>query len=328
MIKNFDEYKLERYAELELNFLNKSREFFGENFNKIRKIFLEQMQIALQKAVEFQKIENKSCAYVSISFLNTSVIENNPTFQIDFYEEDWVYGESWLRTRFKSDFFLKYWDNFISDAQDENFYIRSQVSKVEIKSLFWGTLDKLLYIFSSYAKYFGHLIKGLNEFDDLQKSEEFFVTCGTYLDWQERICAVLPEIDLFNLEKNQNTTFRTFKKKLFREKNLSSLDLRNCYFEECIFDKFIFDDVNLCDAQFLRCRFFSVKFSNSKFAGADFFEGYFKECSFENCTSEPADISEDEYFANFRIYHCYLLNINFSENNFSQLKKINCFEKN
>ncbi|MBR6013858.1 MAG: hypothetical protein IK062_08780 [Selenomonadaceae bacterium] len=327
MIKNFEEYKTERYKKLELEFLRKSGEFFSKNFAELRKNFLINVRSAIKNAVETQKIEKKICAYISVSFLNTSVIEKNPTLQIDFYDEDWFYGKSWARSRHNADFLLKFWESFTADALDESFYIRSQVSKVEIKSLFWGTLDKLIYIFACNAKYFGFLVSFSDEYDELQKAENFYITCGTYLDWQERIFAELPEVDLLNLEKNFDTTFRPIKKKFFRGKSFENLNLRHCFFEDCIFDKFIFSDINLCDAQFLRCKFFSTKFLNCQFAGGDFFECNLKDCDFENCSSEPEDAAEDEYFANFRMYHCYLLNVNFLENKFSQLNKIHCVEK-
>ena len=54
--------------------------------------------------------------------------------------------------------------------------------------------------------------------------------------------------------------------------------------------------------------------------------GNLKDCDFENCSANPADVSEDEYFANFRMYHCYLLNVKFFETDFSQLNKIDCYE--
>ena len=134
MIKNFEEYKTERYQKLELEFLKKSGEFFSKNFATLRKNFLQNLRLAIKNAVEIQKIEKNICAYISVSFLNTSVIEKNPTLQIDFYDEDWVYGKSWASSRVNADFILNFWESFIADALDESFYIRSQISKVQIKS--------------------------------------------------------------------------------------------------------------------------------------------------------------------------------------------------
>ena len=102
------------------------------------------------------------------------------------------------------------------------------------KSLFWGTVDKIIFLFTCCAKYFAPCLAYYNEFDELIKAEKFYVTCGTYLDWQNRIFAALPEIDFFKLDANEETNFRPLRKKTFRKKILSGLDLRHGFFEECI----------------------------------------------------------------------------------------------
>ena len=323
MIQTFEEYKTQRYENLEADFLAKSSKYFSNNLETIKKIFLAELDSAVKVACKVQREENKTCAYISVSFLNTSVMENKPVLQIDFYDENWVYGESWYRRRFNADFLLKYWQEFIFNAMDENFYIRSQISKVEIKSLFWETLDKLIYLFAGYTKYF---LRDISR--DLLKAENFYVTCGTYLDWQERIFAQLPEIDLLNLEANKDTTFRPVKKKVFRQNIFDGLNLRNCYFEDCIFDRFTFSKTNLIDSKFWRCRFTNTEFTDTKFTGGNFSECYFKDCTFTNCSSNAIDISDEEYFATLKIVGCYLLDLNFSACDFSQIEKINCFEKN
>ncbi len=322
MIQTFEDYKIQRYNILESNFLTETSKFFRKNLDTIRKNFLSELDSAISDACKIQAAENKICAYISISFLNTSVMENKPVFQIDFYNEDWVYGESWARKRFNADFMLTYWQEFISKAMDDKFYIRSQISKVEIKSLFWDTLDKLIYLFAGYTKYFLRDISC-----DLLKAENFYVTCGTYLDWQERIFAELPEIDLLNLEANEDTTFRPVNKKIFRHKNFDGLNLRNCYFKNCTFDRFTFSKINLVDSKFLNCRFTNTEFIDTNFKGGNFFKCYFKDCNFTNCNSSADNIPDEEYFSILKISDCYLLNLNFFDCNFSQIEKINCFEK-
>ncbi|MBR5913085.1 MAG: pentapeptide repeat-containing protein [Selenomonadaceae bacterium] len=330
LLQTFDEYLNLRYKPLETEFMKKVGRNLSKEVSTIRKFCLEEWQKALAYACEIQQKENKICAYMSISFLNTSLIDDKPTFQIDFYNEEWVYGEAWARYRMSADFLFKYWKDFKFDALDDRFFIRSKISKVEIKPLFWGTLDKLTFLFTCYAKYFARRLVYYSEFDELIKAENFYVTCGTYLDWQNRICAMLPEIDLLNPDANEETNFRPVKKKIYRHKKFSDLDLRGCQFVDCRFDNFTFENLKLTDAIFLNCRFTSTKFVNVKMAGCDLFECYFKNCTFENCTSSPADVAEDndEYFAPMRMYHCFLLQINIDEScNFDEWIKIDCYEK-
>ena len=327
--QTFDEFLEKRYVPLELEFLEIVARDLNKNISSIRKFFLEELRRAMAQACEIQRNENKICAYMSISLLNTSLIDDKPLLQVDFYNEEWVYGESWARYRMSADFLFKHWKNFKIDALDENFFVRSKINRVEIKSLFWGTVDKIIFLFACYAKYLAPRLAYYNEFDELVKAEKFYVTCGTYLDWQNRVFGVLPETDFFNLDANEETTFRPLRKKILHNKNLNGLDLRHCIFEECTFRNFIFENLKLTDANFLNCRFINCTFDGVKIAGGDFFECYFKDSTFKNCTSDPVESSDNgnEYFAPLRMYHCYLLNVKFESCHFENLVKLDCFEK-
>ena len=326
LIQTFDEYLSRRYKPLETEFLKKLSRHLSKELPKIRKYCLEELVKALSLACEIQRSEGHSCAYMSLSILNTSLIDDKPILQVDFYNEEWVFGESWARYRMNADFLFNGWREFKLSALDDRFFVRSKISKVEIKPLFFGTLDKMTFLFTCYVKYFALRLLYYNEFDDLIKSESFYVTCGTYLDWQNKVFAVIPEIDLLNPDANEDTTFRPVENKVYRNKKFHDLNLHGCYFEECTFDKFTFENLNLADANFLRCRFTSTKFVNIKMAGCDLFECYFKDCTFENCSAE-IDESGDEYFAPMRMYHCYLLNLQFEGCNFENLTHVDCFYK-
>ena len=47
-------------------------------------------------------------------------------------------------------------------------------------------------------------------FDMLGKNEEFFITVGEYIDWQDIVYAALPEIDIFNHNMNDSLKQRDF----------------------------------------------------------------------------------------------------------------------
>ena len=329
LLQTFDEYLSQRYKPLETEFLKKVQQQLNKELPEIRKFCLEEWRAALEYAGEIQRQENQICAYMSISLLNTSVIAGKPELQIDFYNEEWVFGEAWARRRMSAEFLFKHWKEFQLDALDDRFFIRSRISKIEIKALFFGTLDKLTFLFACYVKYFASRLAYYNEFDDLIKAENFYMTFGTYLDWQNRVFAVLPEVDLINPEVNEDTTFRTFERKIFRQEKFHDLNLRGCYFEDCNFENFTFENLDLADAQFTHCRFVSSTFKNLKMAGCDLFECYFRDCTFENCTSSPEDLDadNDEYFAPMRMYHCFLLGLNFENCKFDELTQIDCYSK-
>ena len=326
LIKTFEEFISQRYEPLEIKFLNQTSDYLGKNFSALRKYYLAEFQKALAAAI---KVQQTYCAYMSVSLLNTSVLENAPKFQVDFYNQEWVYGESFFRYKFDAEFLFKHWQDFIFEVQDDNFYLRSNFDKVEIQSLFFGTVDKLAFMFACFAKYFAYQITYSNEFDDLKKAENFYLTAGVYLDWQNRIFANLPEIDLLNPAANEQTTFRPCENKILRHKSFHDIDMQSCYFTDCLFQDFSFENASVVDAIFLRCRFISVTFNNVKTAGCTFFECYFKDCVFKNCSSDSSAVSEnsDEYFAPMLLYHCFVLNNKNIDCDFDRMKVIDVFKK-
>ena len=308
MIETLQTYIAERYSPLEVEFLDATKKFLSENLPRISEHVLSEWRKALDVACEVQGVEKIPCAYMSVSFLNTSVAAGKATLQIDFYDAQWVYGEPFSRSRMNADFLLTCWKDFTDSALDEKFFVRSAISEVEIKSLFWDTLDKVIFIFTCFAKYFAPALKNFDEFAALIKAEKFYVTCGTYLDWQNRLCAVLPEIDILNPDENEDTIFHEMRGKIHRQKIFAYLDLRGCRFEDCLFRDCTFTNLNLADAEFLRCRFIETSFSEMKFAGTKFSECTFKNCAIRNSSDAPSAVNAEEYFAPLRINQCKILN--------------------
>ena len=322
MIDTFSDYTRERYEPLELEFISATKKSLSADLPTIKSRTLTAWRQALSEACEVQRDKEISCAYMSVSFLNTSVAQ--PVLQIDFYDRQWVFGEPFARSRTDADFLLTHWQKFTADALDDKFFVRNKITRVEIKSLFWRTLDKLIFLFTCYAKYFAAELKTSTEFAALVKAEKFFVTCGTYLDWQNRLCALLPEIDLTNPDDNEDTTFREFGGKIYRRQNFAALNLRGCCFEDCLFRDCSFTNLNLADANFCRCRFYSSRFEGVKLAGANFVECKFRDCAFKNSSSAPKDVDDDEYFAPLRLTRCKISRVRCDGCDFAQLTKTNC----
>lgn len=327
MIETFSDYIQKRYLPQELEFLNATKKSLSDDLSAIKKYLLNEWRKAIGDACKVQLCEKIPCAYMSVSLLNTSIIDDKPVLQIDFYDNRWVYGESFSRGRLNADFLFGYWKEFTVAALDEKFFVRSKISQVEIKSLFWSTIDKVIFLFTCFAKYFAAELKTSDEFNTLAKAEKFYMTCGTYLDWQNRLCAVLPEIDLFNPDANEDTTFRDFHGKIFRQETFGDLNLRGCRFEDCLFHDCKFQNLNLADANFLHCRFVSSHFDAVKLAGANLAECLFRDCSFKNSSSNPKLVDADEYFMPLQINHCKIFRVDFDGCDFSQMIKTNCCEE-
>ncbi len=328
MIETFSDYERVRYQPLEIEFLEATKKSLSGDFAATKNFFLTECRKALSEACDVQRDEKIPCAFMSVSLLNASVAVGKNILQIDFYDAKWVFGKPFARSRMSADFLLTHWQKFTADALDDEFFVRNKIFQVEIKSLFWRTLDKLAFLFTCYAKYFAAELKTLPEFAALDKAENFYFTCGTYLDWQNRLFAVLPEVDLLNPDANEDMTFRDFRGKIFRQEKIADLNLRGCNFEDCIFRSCTFTNLNFADANFLRCRFFSSCFVGVKLAGAEFVECKFKDCEFKKSSAAPKDVDADEYFAPMRVTRCKLFNVSRDGCDFAQLIKTDCDEVN
>ena len=248
----------------------------------------------MEEAVSVQQEAHIPCAYMTISLLNTSLLEKQPLFQADFYDGDWVYGDSWSRGRMPADFLFREWEGFRSKAMDSRFYVRNKLQEIAIASLFWGTAEKILYLFACFAKYFARELAQLPEFRALEKEDAMYVTCGTYLDWQERIYGILPELDLTDVPENEQTSFREFRGKTYRHQVFRELDLRHGSFYDCTFRHCVFHNVNLSDGYFKNCRFRDTDFVEVGMAGCVWEDSDFKSCNFQGSGTMAEG---DEYFA-------------------------------
>ena len=112
-------------------FRKKTSQHFNKELPKIRKYCLEEWVKAITLANEIQQSEGQICAYMSLSILNTSIIDDKPVLQVDFYNEEWVFGESWARYRMSADFLFNGWREFK-----------------------FAALDKMTFLFTCYVKYF------------------------------------------------------------------------------------------------------------------------------------------------------------------------------
>lgn len=293
MITTLEQYSEERYRALEVSFLEELGIRMGREFREIRSRCVEDWKRILSGACAVQEQENIPCAYMSISLLNTSLLEGKPLFQVDFYNGDWVYGEPWERGRMSAEFLFRDWEAFQRSALNDAFYVRSVLQRTAIKSLFWGTVEKTAYLFACFAKYFMEDLAALREFRALKKEDSMYVTCGTYLDWQERLYAILPEIDLTDVPENEETAFRSFDGKVYHEKIFRELDLRHARFKDCIFRRCVFQKINLSDAVFRNCKFYDTDFIEARFPGSTWENCTLTECRFQGSGTQ---IEGEEYF--------------------------------
>lgn len=324
LITTLQEYYEERYQALEISLLEKVSGRMGREFKTIARTCMDHWKRMLGEALAVEEEEKLPCAYMSISFLNTSMMEGKPQFQVDFYNGEWIYGEPWARGRMSADFLFREWHEFCREALDDSFYVRNKLQETAIKTLFWETAEKLVYLFSCFAKYFMRELSNLPEFQALEKEASMYVTCGMYLDWQERIYAICPPLDLTDLPDNEETMFREFRGMSYRENVFHGLDLRHCRFYDCIFRRCVFDQVDLSDAYFQNCRFYETDFLKQKLAGCVWEECIFQSCSFRDSGTQTEG---DEYFAEAEMIHSKLSGLRVKDCDFSHFLLRDCMDE-
>lgn len=298
MITSLEEFYRERYQELELELLNSVSKRMGGDFQRISKACVEQWQRILREALKVQEIEHIPCAYMSVSLLNTSLLEKRPILQVDFYNGEWVYGEPWAREYMSGEFLFREWEAFCAEALDDRFYLRNKLNGTAIRSLFWETSEKLVYIFACFAKYFARELDELPEFKALEKEQAMYVTCGTYLDWQERVHGVLPKLELGEVPEDGETEFREYHGETYHNRTFRKLELSHCLFYDCVFKRCVFEQVNISDGYFSNCRFKDTEFKEVRLAGC-----VWEDCGFVSCSFLDSGTHEDgdEYFADAKM---------------------------
>lgn len=318
MIESMQDYEKERYAGLEQALLERTAALLGREAAAVRSACLAAWQEALREGVRAQQASEQplTCAYLSISLLNTSLLTGKPLFQMDFYDAGGAYGWPWARTRSSAAFLFAYWAEFTAAALDEQYFVRSRVPAAGIRALFWETADRLVYLFVCFAKYFVAELADTEAYQQLAKAPSFFVTGGMYLDWQEQLYGERPSIELFDRAADEDTRFRQFTGEIFRGREFGPLELKQCRFRDCLFADCSFAGTKLMDAQFQGCRFHQTVFRAAEIAGCLWQDCALRGCSFVGVQSAPPE-DTDEYYAEAELRQCYLDNVQIMQSDFS-----------
>jgi len=320
------DYYAERYQGLERQMLSELKDRLIKKREKLTGFFLNSSREALNMAAKVQEEEKNKLAYMSFSWLNISLIENKPCLQIDFYDYDWIYGYPWARSYMPADFLFEGFEAFSRDALDEKYFVRGSLQPAEIRTLFWGTVDKMLYVLAGQLKYILPMITMLKEFGQLEREEWFYITFGTYIDWHERMAAMTPELDLDDIDANEETRLRRFEDKVFHGKVFEVLNLNQCRFTNCLFDKCVFAGTILDDAFFSTCRFRDVEFKDVSLRGTAFLENKFLRVKFTGSDEADANImtsDSGEYYDPIKFVQCYLREVT-ANYDLTGREEINC----
>lgn len=304
---------------------------------KEEKHIIEQWQNGLSRYLDQIILLQKngraeSVTEIDISFLYISLQERKSLFRIDCYGEGGRVMEESITTDYlPADWLTVQLDELVEKmtecAAGEG--LRRYIRPAGIEVLKLRAVRSLLYYFAVRFKYTIREIIDFKRLAKVAKGNTFVIQMGEYMDWQRVLYAVLPEVDIFNCDKDTGLQFRKFPAVYYKEKKFKDLKLdqsrfldctftdsviQNCSMNDCVFEHCIFENVNIADVQMKGCSFLNCTFDQTRFCSVDFYINskeqeteYFEPAEFDDCAVSSSQ------FQNCSLSNCIVTNCDFQE---------------
>lgn len=306
----------------------------------------------LDELVRKQKEEQEGAVGdIYLSFLYSS-LDRKPVFQVDAYGTgDRIYSHSILTGYLNANWMVEELD-FMGKRLEEKAKeqkLQRYIRTAEIQRLKLRAAKSFLWYFALRFKYMVPEFVDMRTLAKVEKLPVFRLQIGEYMDWQKTIYAIMPGIDLFNCDKNEDLRFRNFPaiyydKKKFHKWNMSQSKFQDCTFKgsevqdcimnDCTFDGCIFDHVCISNTQmmgslFIRCKFKNVQMMSDSFMqkeqlgdDPDYYEpAEFYECEFTECYMNECNL-EQCFVTNCDVEHLELCDCSTIGSGFTKMKNI------
>jgi len=231
---------------------------------------------------------------VSMSFLNTALMNGSPACRIDAYGADGgLYDHSVLTKVVDWPFFSVAWNQLsagfreLPDTRESQSYYRP----LQAKQAAWNCIGPILSMVSALLKYEVDDIPQTSMYKGLVKGDEFRIEFGEFWDWKVTLLAERQEVDLFNYQSRKHS-FRAFQNKVFENKQFVGFDLSHCRFLDCEFRNCEFSGTNLNDCNFINCKFFDTFIKKCTTAGTCFSASTLTNVAFHEVTASFDGLSE------------------------------------
>ncbi len=282
------------YPRAFLKLADKTIEAFEEQQEEIIKEWKDGIKNYLSELEALQK--EKLAPEVSelhFSFLYTSLLSGEPKFRIDTYGEGGrLSSESILTEEISALWLGIYFEEFRQELEEYTVResIRRFIRPAELEVLKLRAVRSLLYYFSSRFRYIAPDILDFRELAKIKKEDSFVIQMGEYMDWQKTLYALLPEVDIFNCDRNTLLSFRRFSAFYYQDKVFSGLKVDNARFLDCTFKDVVIENCRMNDSMFAGCVFENTVFRNTEMAG----------CLFLDCTIKNSVWEQVEFLAEGR----------------------------
>lgn len=254
---------------------------------------------------------------VNLSYLYTSGEMGEPKIRIDSYGEGGrLVSESIYTEELPADWLYTYMEEFVQELSEYTLKesIRRFIRPAQLEVLKLRAVRSLLYYFTSRFRYIIPDLLDYRQLAKVKKEESFVIQMGEYMDWQKTLYAILPEVDIFNCERNTLLSFHSFPAYYYQDKVFNRLNISNARFMDCTFTNSVIEDCVMNDCVFSNCIFENMSVRNTKMIGSLFLDCTMKDCIWKEVAfSREMPEEEAEYYEPAEFYRCDIKESQFKE---------------
>lgn len=273
---------------------------FVENEEKLIEQWKNSMCRYFERVIQLQKMKQaEPVSEIIFSFLYTSLAEQKTLFRVDCYgEAGHVFSDSMLTDYLPGDWLTggldELGEKLNACAAEEG--LRRYIRPAEIEVLKLRAVRSLLNYFAMRFKYTIQEVLDYKVLAGMTKTEEFVISMGEYMDWQRPIFAMLPEVDIFNCDRDTGLQFRRFPAIYYRDKEFKDLVLNHSRFLDCTFTDVTIENCSMNDCVFEHCTFENVTIENTQMLGCSFLNCTHVNTLFDNVDFYEKDAQQEEYY--------------------------------
>lgn len=305
---------IEQFVKNEAHIIEQWKDFLNR--------YLEQV-ILLQQSNQAEPVSE-----IIFSFLYTSLKENKALLRVDCYgEAGHVLDESMWTDYLPVDWLvlkLQELEEKLSECVTQE-SLRRYIRPAEIEVLKLRAVRSLLYYFTMRFKYTIQEVVDFKLLAKVAKADNFFIQMGEYMDWQRPILAILPEVDIFNCDKDTSLRLRKFPAIYYSGKKFKDLILDQSQFLDCTFTDTTIENCSMNDCVFEHCTFESVRLKAVEMKGCMFVKCTINNMVFDNVVFCVNPAKQDaEYYEPVEFYRSELTNCEFQNCRLSQCIMTDC----
>ncbi len=280
-------------TEITGDLLQNTTQYIEEHYEEIEKELVLHMEKCLEEYYKCQKeITAIPLQMIAVTFLNTAAYFGEPVLRVWFYGKDKIWEEPLLIHDMECEWIFQGWQEY--EKAFKTYGQEKRMKEEETEVLKRKMLRVYMKFISCYMKYLLRGIRELAVYKNIVKAKDMIVTFGEYMDWQQRIVIEREEIDIFQHKEEESLQYRSFTKRVYKNKKFFHMDFTGCVFLNCKFENCEMENVLIHDAIFQNCKFEKVHWKQCEFYGATFLKCSFRETELYEVKEIPENVTPEE----------------------------------